>query len=195
MRTRLFTSLALVLALAAGTSFAGSGKMSYIYKRGDRSYIRIDGDLRNIRALSNKYGSEFVWISTNGREYLIRDAATLNTIRSIFRDADALHPSVQAVEKKMRPYERRLQELENQLDKLSDSLDDDDLTDRTRASVEEKMHVIERAMQDVELEMGDVEEEMERISDKMERLEEIAEANFEKLVERAIANGIAERVD
>jgi len=195
MRIRTLASLALLTAIVAGTALAAGKKMSYVYKRGDHSYSRISGDLDNIRKLSNRYGSEFVWISLDRREYVVRDAATLAAVRETFRDVDALHPSMQAIEARMRPYERRIQQLENQLDPLSDSLDDDNLTDRTRDAIEEKMRVLERAMRDVEEQMEGVEREMERMEKEIERREEIAEKRFEALVDKAIASGAAQRVD
>lgn len=180
MRTRLFVSLALLIAVAAGAT--GRKNDSYIYKRGDKSYIRIAGDLGNVDRLSKRYGNEFVWVARGNAEYVIADATTLAAIRNAFRAVDALQPSMEAVQKRMRPYEKRMDALSDQMDALGDPPD------------EERMEKIERAMEQVEREMAGVEREMERLDDQMEKVEAEAEKEFERIVAGAIARGVAERL-
>lgn len=193
MRTR---SIALALLLAAALGLPAGDRMNYIYKNGDRSTMRINGAWsKRLGEVVRKYGNEFVWVQTNGRSYVIRDAATLAEVRAAFRDCEALEPSMREVERRMKPFEDEMETIEERVDTLGDSLDDEDLTDRTRQSIEDKLAVAEREMADVERRMAGIEREMEKIEKEMERVEKIAEARFEQVVERAIDRGIAERVD
>ena len=195
MRTRTI-ALALVITAAVATLLTAGNRMSYFYKRGDIGMSRISGSLDQIGKISRQYGSEFVWVSINGREYVIRDAATLAEVRAAFRDVEALHPEERAIERRLKPLEDELEEIEDRVDDAGDRLgDDDDLSDAEREALEEKLRVAEREMRDLEQRMRPIEREQERLEKESERREKIAERQFEKIVERAIAKGIAKRVD
>ncbi|HYC58936.1 MAG TPA: hypothetical protein VEK79_05150 [Thermoanaerobaculia bacterium] len=194
MRTRTI-ALTLVISAAAASFLTAGNRMSYIYKRGNVQTMRISGEFHKIAPIARKYGSEFVWIRLDGREYVIRDAATLADVRNLFRDVEALDPEIRAVERRLRPLEEQLDEVEERVDYAGDTLgDEDDLSDTERENLEDKLRVAEREMRELESKMKPLEREQERLDRESERREKIAEAKFEKLVERAIADGIAQRV-
>jgi chromosome segregation ATPase len=198
MRTRLIALALVIFAAMTAIVLAGGRPMSYIYKRGDRLHTRISGTLAfdRIAPISKKYGNEFVWVRMNGREYLIRDASTLAEVRQAFRHLDELEPALRDVERRLKPVEREFDEIEERVDALSDSLgDDDSLSESARNDIEARLRVAEEKMRAVEEKMRPIEREMERLDNESERREVIAEKQFEKIVERAVERGIAQRLD
>lgn len=197
MRTRLLVLALLLSAMAAGVVTAGSkDSMSYIYRRGDGMHTRISGaGINRIVAVGKKYGDHFVWVRMSGREYLIRDAATLAEVRSVFREVEAMEPSLHAVEKRLAPFEKQMEAVEERVDSLSDRLDDESLGESARDAIEAKLRDAERDMHAVEKQMESIEREMEKLEREEERREAAAEDQFQRLVERAIDRGVAERVD
>ena len=195
MRTRLLAFAFLLVAVAVGVLTAGDKSMSYIYKRGDNSYTRLNGSLDKIGAVSRRYGSEFVWVRSNGRSYVIRDAATLAAVRTAFREVEAMEPSLRAVENRLKPFEQQLEAVEQRVDAFGDQLDDENLAESTRDAIEAKLRDAEDDMRDVERRMAGIEREMDRLEKEVEKLEEVAEERFEAIVLRAIKSGVAERAD
>jgi chromosome segregation ATPase len=197
MRTRLLVLALLLSAIAAGVLTAGSkDSMSYIYRRGDGLHTRISGaGINRIGAVAKKYGDEFVWVRLSGRQYVIRDAATLAEVRSVFREVEAMEPSLHAVEKRLKPFEEKMEDVEERVDSLSDRLDDESLGESARDAIEAKMRDAERDMHAVEKQMEGIEREMETLEREVERREAAAEDRFQLLVERSIDRGVAQRVD
>jgi chromosome segregation ATPase len=194
MRTRILALSA--VALLAAVSLMASERFSYVYKRGQQSHIRSTGEkIATVVRKAKQWSGELVWARRNGREYLIRDAATLVEVRGAFAELDAMEPTMREAERRMRPYEERMEVAERRVDAIGDQLDDDDLTDATRAALERKLESAERDMEAIEREMAKVERAMEDVENEMERREEIAERRFEQIVIRAIESGRAERVD
>lgn len=194
MRTRLLASALLISAIVASISTAGD-RMSYIYKRGDSHYTRMSGSLERLGSISRKYGSEFVWVSLDGRNYVIRDAATLAEVRASFKDVEAMEPSMRAIEKRMKPFEQQMEAIGKRLETLGDQLDDEKLTDAQRDAIETRMNAAETDMAAVERQMNGVEREMEKLEKETEKREAVAEKRFEQIVERAIRSGVAARAE
>lgn len=193
MRMRMLALSA--LALSAATLFA-SERFSYVYKRGEHSHLRSSGEtIERIVRKSKQWAGEFVWVQREGREYLIRDAATLVEVRAAFAELDAMQPAMREAEARVRPFEEKMSVVERRVDALSDQLDDEDLTEATRGWIEEKLRIAERDMEAIEREMAKVERAMEKVENEMDRREEIAERRFEQIVLRAIGKGKAERLD
>lgn len=198
MRTRTI-AFALVISAAAASLLTAGNRMSYIYKRGSMQTSRISGGiaLERIGAISRQYGNEFVWVHLDDRrKYVIRDTATLAEVRHIFREVDALHPQLREIEERFRPLEHELEEIERRLDYASDRLsDEEDLSDSVRRDLDEQVRQAELDMRELEVRMKPIEREQERLEKQSDRLEKIAEREFEKLIERAIENGTAQRID
>lgn len=191
MRTR---TLAFALAVLIATAALAKTGFSYVYKRGEESYTRINGSIDRIGEVARKYGKEFVWVVLDGREYVIRDAATLAEVRNAFRDVEALEPALNEAEAKLRPYEKELDRIEKRVDAAGDRLDDESLSDSDRDALEARLRQAEEEMHAVEQKMKGLEREMERIEKESERREAAAEKRFEAIVERVVERGIAERV-
>ena len=163
------TLLALSLVVVAGIAIGGSpDRFAYVYKRGNDTTMRINGSIDSFQRIAKRWSGEYIWVSRNGKEWLIRDAAMLASARDAFKDMEALEPALRAAEEKVVPLEERM----------------DEITDADREPPAE----LERALEAAE-------REAERLEREMDRREEIAEAKFEKLVLRAIDSGKAQRVD
>jgi septal ring factor EnvC (AmiA/AmiB activator) len=189
-------TLAILLLLAAALPLAASD-MSYIFKRGDRQYI-VTGNLsvHNIGSMTRRWSGDYLWANLDGREYLIRDDATMTEARKAFAQVEANQVEYHAIEAKMRPIEKKHDELERSADKLSDRLgDDDDLTASERRQMETRLRELEQQMKPLEAQLRELEREEERFDEKQEKLEEVAEARLEEIIRRAIRQGVAERVD
>ena len=191
MRTRL---IALALLGCAALVITAKPRIEYIYKRSGSMHTRISGSFDRIGEVARRYHGEFVWLRMDGRNYLIRDAATLAEVRSTFRPVEELEPSLREVERRLKPFEQEMEQVEERIDELGDSLDDDRLTDATRDDVEDKIRDAETKMRAIEDKARVIERELERLEQESERRETIAET-FEELVVRAVRQGIAERVD
>ena len=192
MRTRL---IALALLGCAALVITAKPRIEYIYKRSGSMHTRISGSFDRIGEVARRYHGEFVWLRMDGRNYLIRDAATLAEVRSTFRPVEELEPSLREVERRLKPFEQEMEQVEERVDELGDSLDDDRLTDATRDDVEDKIRDAETKMRAIEDKARVIERELERLEQESERRETIAEKKFEELVVRAVRQGIAERVD
>lgn len=189
----------LVSAVVTGAIVAGNQPVTYIYKRGDNHYTRLSGpfneSIDQMVKATKKYGNEFVWLRKNGRNYVIRDAATLAEVRNAFREVEAMEPSLREVERRLKPFEREMEKIEERVDALGDSLDDEDMAEATRDSIEARLRDAEKQLRAVEAKANVIEREMEKLEHESERLEQIAEKRFEAIVERAVGNGVAERVE
>src|SRR5690349_17499236 len=102
MRTRLLVLALLLSATVAGVVSARSS-MSYMYRRGDDMHTRISGSIDHIVTAAKKYRGDFVWVRVDGRSYVIQDAATLAEVKEVFRDVDAMEPSLHDVEQRLKP--------------------------------------------------------------------------------------------
>lgn len=194
MRTRLLVFALLLTAAVAGVMSADDDRMSYIYRHGDGSTMRISGaGMDHLGSIAKKYGNEFVWVRVSGRSYVIRDASTLAEVRDAFRESEAMEPSLRAVEQRLKPYEQQLEAVEARIDTYSDRLDDESLSDSAREGIEQKLREAERDMRAVEQQMSGIERELEKLENEMERREAAGEGRFERIVERAIERGLAER--
>src|SRR5687767_13592024 len=147
--------IALLLLLCA-TLTLSAAEMSYVFKRGDRSYI-VTGNMpiKGIGSVTKRWSGDFLWAKINGREYLIRDDATLAEARRAFVQVEANQEQYHALEAKMKPVERRHRILERQHDELTDSLSNE--PERYTAAEEREM---ERRIREIGEKMRPIEAEL-----------------------------------
>jgi chromosome segregation ATPase len=178
--------LAFSLLLAAPL-FAGD-HFPYFFKRANGSISRFNASIDTIGGIDNRWSGNYIWLERNGKEYLIRDAAILAEAGQAFASRDALQPQADAAEARLRPIEQKYETLEERLDELSDRLEDE-------PALAAQVAEAERALDAVKPELHAAEQAEERIEREMDRREAIGEAEFEKIVLRAVEAGKAERVD
>jgi hypothetical protein len=182
--------LALALLVIVALALMAGDNSSYVFQRGDKSYIHSRGSLENFVRISKRWDGDFIWYSRGGRAYLIRDAAVLAEARAAFRELDALEPAHERIAKQLQPLEEREQEIEEKLDAIADA-DEDEREIVDEATVRE----LEKKMRVVEGQMRKVEQEQEQLERKMEALEKVAEERLHQIVDKAIRKGVAKRVD
>lgn len=189
--------LVLLLLAAVLTLSARQGSdISYVFRRGEQSHF-VSGNmpLGGISGITKRYQGDFLWARVGGKEYVIRDAATLDAAKRAFAEVDAFHARYHAIHEKMKPVERKHRQLENQMDELGDALgDDDDLTRGQRAEMEAKLARLEVAMAPIARELERLEAQEERLDEEMEPLEEAAERKLEEIILDAILRDLAGRL-
>jgi peptidoglycan hydrolase CwlO-like protein len=194
MRTRLAV-LTLLIAIAATSLVTADERDSYVWKRNASTTTMFHGDLDDVRRLTSLYGSEYVWTRQSGREYVITDRAVLDEVATIFVELDRAQAPMDAVQERMRPHQRAMDRAADRMEALAERLEDEDLSDSVRATIERQMHEVEKEMERVEAQMEIVEHEIERLSTVIEAKAEKVERKFEALVDRAIREGKAKRVN
>jgi chromosome segregation ATPase len=177
--------IALAIAVTAAASPRRDG---YVFVPHSGNMISSNMDLDHALAIRHRFESRFLWIRHEGREYLIRDAATLDEIERLFEPSNIGRPELARLHEKIRPLEHR----ESQLDREADAIsDDDDRTERDEARLRD-LHV---QLRDVEAQLRVLERQQEEIEAKQDRAEEEAERKMIPVVERAIRSGAAKRPD
>ena len=186
------TILGLLLILTA-LSATAKQRFSYVYARngsGDSTISITMGSVEDVVRLTKRYSGRYLWASLNGREYLIRDATMLNQVQYAARHMEALNAEQARLERRMKPVERRYERLAEELADRTDRDDDEELTYAMRARIDE----LRDAMREVKRELRPLEEEERRIESRESGIERVFDAEIEKIVERAIREGTAERV-
>ena len=192
MRT---AKLALLLLLATSVASASSTGMAYLYKHGGHSAISTNGlPIESVVHMAERWDGDFIWARVDGQAYVIRDRGVLAEAARAYAVVDAGSPAEREAERRLRPLEKRVDELDEQIDQLSDSLDDESMSKAERDRIETKMRELEREQREAEEAMRPVEREQERLEREQDRLSDEADAELARIVRRAIANGLAERL-
>lgn len=184
--------LVLLLALTA----PAADKFSYLFSRDGNTVISGNLDVDRLLSINKRLPAPYLWARINGREYVIRDKATLALATDAFRYTDAAHAEHERLEAKMRPIEQREDELEDEMDDLSDDLSDrDDLSRAERDRMERRIQELERLIEPIRRQLRALEAEEEKIDQREEKLEAVAEKELREIIDGAIRRGLAERVD
>lgn len=173
------------------TTAAVADDFSYVFTRTGQALISGNLNLDSVLALRKRYDGDYLWARRNGRTYLIRDARVIAEARAAFADADALHVEYESIAARMRPLERREEKLEEQIDRIGDAISDGEMDD---PAMEAKLRELHEQLKPVARELRSLEAEEERLDAREEKLVEVAERELRRIVDRAIANGTAERL-
>ena len=164
---------------------------SYVLVRGSEHMLTgPDVSLNVALARRDAYGSDFMWFKKDGREYLIRDGATLDRIEGLFAPARAYKPEAKRVRRELRPLERRESELDRQIDALTDR---DERPPRTAAE-EDRLRDLRRELAGVERELHALERQEDEIDRKRDALEADAERQMMPILDEMIRAGVAKPV-
>jgi len=183
--------IAFALALLIATTvFAASRNRSYVFVRGGTSIISGGSlELTSVIAKRDRYERNFLWVRTEaGREYLIRDEATLARIERLFAPARAFDPEMERLHQRMHPLERRESALDREVDRLTDRDEDD--APMTSAE-QQRLRERQRELRDVQTQLREHEREEERLDRKRDALEEEAERQLWPIVDEAVRAGLA----
>jgi hypothetical protein len=158
---------------------SGAGRLvargdAYVFRDGDTQVSFSSGtSLDTIREIHEKVDGDYLWIRREGQDYLIRDAILLDRVRALFEPQRSLSPQQDAVGRE-----------EAALDREEEALDEESNDDATRgrlAAIHSKQELVGRR----EAALDRREEELERQ----------AEAALWPLVDDAIRQGIAKRLN
>jgi hypothetical protein len=146
---------------------------AYLLHDGDtRITISGDSSLDSIRALNQKFSGDYLWVRRAGKEYLIRDPVLLDRMRALFAPEHALAPQQAAIARE-----------EKDLDHEEDALDDDEHDEKTSAR-----------LSDIHTRQEDISRRESELDRREEELERQAEAALWPLVDDAIRDGSAVRL-
>ena len=183
-----------LLATLCFSAIASERNVSYVYKHGSQTYSQSGTDSWDaIGRIANRSDGDFIWYRNQRGAWLINDANVLAAAKKAYAEVDAMEPEIEALHARMRPVEQESEGLEKQIVKLSDDYDDEQLSEAEQAEHENSMRGLEEKQEAIERRLHPLEQEEERLDQKHDRLEQIAEEKLIRLIERAIAEGVAVR--
>lgn len=184
MRNAIFAFLFAVAASAAEPTIG-----PYIYSMGgDMRMIHSSGDWRQIEPLLERWSGTYFWVRHGGREYLIRDEATLAKIGQTFAPMHAASAELEKLHGRMRPVEQRERDVERRVDAIEDREDDDG---RVSEADRRRLAELREELRGIQSELRVFEAEEERLDEKQEAIEKDAERRIVPVIEEAIRNGAA----
>jgi hypothetical protein len=182
---------ALLLAAGAVALLASAPRDAYILS-GPESRITFStgADIPQLRAVTARFGGDFLWVRRHGNAYVIRDGGLVQRARSFFVPVSALAPAQKAVERE----EAKLDREEERLDAIADRVKDSE--DRTRYAkddgrAESRLRETEAKLADVRAKQRDVGRRERELDQREEALEREAERKLWQLVDDAIRRGAA----
>jgi len=206
-----------------GVVVNGDSDLTYVHFLDDKT-TSMSGKLSDIdRARRFKQPNErIMWFRDGGREYVIRDPATLKEIEVIWRPVKEIGDAQGKLGKQMGELGRKMGELGSQQGLLGTrqgtmstrqatlsmresnrSLSDAQRADLARQrgvlqdqmrALEQQMRALEAPMKELEARMQPLNREMEVFSKKMEPAARKAKGELRALFQRTIASGIAKPV-
>ena len=202
MRLAIF---ALCFALLGHLAIAG-GRTSFIYVRGGNSSVTMSGDLDDLERVRKalKPSERALWARMpDGKEYLVRDAATLDALERTWKPANELSEQMGKLGDEMGKLGEQQGKLGEQMGRLGARQGELGLKlvsadDKERAAIEREMRELDGKMKELEKQMRVFEKPMRKLEKQMHEIEpkqnaavKQAEAGTTDLMSRAIANGLA----
>lgn len=166
--------------------------LTYVFMHGSSNIISGSSmSLQSALAKRDTYGSDFLWFRDHGKEYVIRDEATLDRIDHLFDAAHAFDPEAKRIERELRPLERRETELDDRIDELTDREDEDP---KLTAAEEQDLDRLRSEIEMVRSRMRPLERQEEEIDHKRDAAEHDAERRMVPILDEAIRSGVANPV-
>lgn len=204
----------LALILGSPALLAGNGPGSVRVNRGRDdadAYVFVQGnhwtstnisfaEMRQLRRLGS---GDFLWFRRAARTYVIQDKTLLLQAKSCFAPLRALDPERAEIHRRERALDRKEQDFDREdedLDQIRDSLDgdDEDGEEEPRLVSDSELRDLERRSRELDSRKPALREEqreieaLERAFDRKEdELEKKAETELWKLIDQALAKGIA----
>lgn len=191
--------LAATMAPAAAAGPKGEDDAYTISLHG--RYVSTNVSLEAIRSVQKTFSGDFLWARRAGKEYLIRDRGILGEAHALFAPLRALEPEEAELERRQSRLEiqqetlnREQEELERELDRLTDDSESQP-REAHRRRLERRQRELEsrgRDLEDRESELEVVQRSLDRREDE---LEEKAERELWRLLDGALARGLAKRIE
>ncbi|MET0582292.1 MAG: M56 family metallopeptidase [Pseudoxanthomonas sp.] len=177
---------------------AREGQQAYVFVKGDHSIA--EGTTEDIRK-ANRLRSgneELLWIRRDGREYVVRDPATLERFRASYAEAMSLGDAQAAIgnrhaaigSKQAAIGERQAQLGMKQAELASLRMQESE-ADARMAELDRQQAALDQEQAKLNAPMAELDRQQEALSKKMEAANARAERETRKLMEEAIRNGTA----
>jgi hypothetical protein len=169
---------------------------AYVLAHGNDS-VSMNASLDDLLRLRKRHSGEFLWFRRGGRSYLLRDEALLAQAKSLFAPLRSLDPERAVLRRRERALDRRedvLEREEQELDEISARWEDEDREEQSesdRRDLERRKRELKSRMRELEKEQRAVEAIERPLEAKEEEIEKKAEAELWKLIDHALATGIA----
>jgi hypothetical protein len=168
-----FLSFAVLLVLAAA---AAEARDSYVLHFGAGNSTTISGSLEDFTAVKGTLTGDYLWVSHDGRRYVITNGARLAEAWGFFAPERELRPQQKEIERETR-------KLERESDALEDAQDDRQLSVHERSRLD-----------DLHAQESDLGRREQALDEREEELDRVAERKLWQLVDRAIREGSARMV-
>jgi hypothetical protein len=173
---------------------------AYVLAHGNDS-VSMNASLDELLRLRKRHSGEFLWFRRGGRSSLLRDEALLAQAKSLFAPLRSLDPEKAVQRRRERALDRKedvLEREEQELDEISERREDEDREEQNEAMSESDRRDLERRKRELKSRMRELEKEQRAVEAiertleaKEEEIEKKAEAELWKLIDHALATGIA----
>jgi len=177
---------------------------SFIYVRGANNSVLMSGDLDDLERVRKSLKSRGLWArAADGKEYIIRDVATLDELERIWKPANELSEQLGKLGEEQGKYGEQQGKLGEQVGKLGEhqaqlGLKLVNANEAQRAAIDREMRDIDAKMRELDQQMAALEKPMRKLDKQMRDIEpkhdaatKQAESGTASLVSRAIASGAA----
>lgn len=195
-----------ICCLLAYPAFAKPRGTSFIYIRGANTATLMSGSYDDVARVRKalKPGERALWTRmADGKEYLVRDTATLDELERIWKTATELAEQLGKLGEEQGKYGEQVGKLGEQVGKLGLQqarlgLKLANATDAEHAAIEREMREVDGKMNELNKQMETFEKPMRKLDKQMQEIQpkhdaasKQAEAATATLLSRAISSGIA----
>jgi chromosome segregation ATPase len=200
--------IALLIAGYLATPASGAGSSSgdtvvppsrdadaYILSHAN-SFFSTSASVKDVESVTKRVDGDFLWVRRSGKEFVIRDASTIQEARGLFDSLDQFEPereALQAQQDRLGSEQATLEDEEEKLEDELEALEDRDgrqVSDAMRATLRQRQVELESKMHTLALresELDAYERELESRSDALEQKVEVALWN---LIDQALTTGL-----
>lgn len=174
--------LTTLLQAAFAGDRTGSKEPTFIYVRSSNETV-MSGDLSDLDRVRKvlKQGERALWTRTAaGKEYLIRDVATLDDVEKAWAPPRPLSEQMGKLGDQMGKIGKQMGKLGEQIAKLA-----------LQDGAADKRRELEQQMRELEKQMKPLERQMRELEPKHEAAIAKAQAGTQAVIQRAIASGLA----
>ena len=161
-------------------------------ERGDGYILRLDAktqmaslDLETFVAVERSLRAPVLWVQRDGRRYEIRDASILDRAAEAIRPVTKINAEYEAFRRRARP----VYDEEEELDRQIDAAEEEEPPNETRLAE------LRAQRRELKPRLRAVEAEEHELDERQERAEVVAERIIDSLIDEAMREGLARRMD
>lgn len=195
----------LILLLLCATALAGPKSNSFILLMPDGNTTTMSGNVKDIERVAKLHQphERLLWARVDGREYIVRDPATLDQFEAIWKPVNQLGDAVG----KLGEQEGKLGEQQGKLGAKQGALGAREgalgaelpgASKQRRKEIEREMRELDKQMKDLDDQMAtfdapmrDIEKQMRPLEKQLDAAGKKADAASNQLLAKAIGSGVA----